>query len=327
MQNASTLYLATNKGVFVCVRRDDLWNVERGGLDWRHVTCVSARAGAILAGTTAGLYRSDSEGDAWREVSASLGGLHVRWLAHHPDSPELAFAGIEPAGIFVSRDGGEAWRVCPEVAALRDQHGWSLPYSPEAGCIRGFAFHGDRLYAAAEVGGVLRSDDRGEHWQLAEGSDGNPDLDGPPEPYIYPDVHSVEVHASSPDLVFAATGGGFYRSSDGGATWNCIYECYCRAAWVDPANPDHMLLGPADYVDSQGRIEETRDGGRSWKGASTGLPVPWRQHMVERFVQAGSKLFAVLSNGELLAAPLETLVWERILPKVKDVNAIGVMLV
>ena len=39
--------------------------------------------------------------------------------------------------------------------------------------------------------GVLRSDDAGENWRLVEGSDGNPDLEGPPEPLIYPDVHSI----------------------------------------------------------------------------------------------------------------------------------------
>jgi len=78
--------------------------------------------------------------------------------------------------------------------------------------VRGFTFRGARAYAAVEVGGVLRSDDSGETWQLAEGSDGKPDLEGPPEPFIYPDVHSIFVHPFLPNLVFAPTGGGFYRS-------------------------------------------------------------------------------------------------------------------
>ena len=33
--------------------------------------------------------------------------------------------------------------------------------------------------------------------------------------------------------------------------------------------------------------------------------------MVERFLQAGDELVAVLSNGELVAAPLATLAWRR----------------
>jgi hypothetical protein len=130
-------------------------------------------------------------------------------MAFSPDNSSLVLAGTEPANIFISRDSGNSWHACPEVAGLRDKFKWSLPYSPEAGCVRDFAFNGSRGYAAVEVGGVLVSDDNGETWRLAEGSDGKPDLEGPPEPLIYPDVHSLEVHPSSPDLVSAPTGGGF----------------------------------------------------------------------------------------------------------------------
>lgn len=47
--------------------------------------------------------------------------------------------------------------------------------------------------------------------------------------------------------------------------------------------------------------------------------------MVERFVQIGNELLAVLSNGELLAAPLASLQWQQILPDVKDINAVTAM--
>jgi photosystem II stability/assembly factor-like uncharacterized protein len=244
-------------------------------------------------------------------------------MAYHPGISDLEFAGTEPANIFVSHDGGDSWRVCPEVGKLRDRFKWSLPYSPEAGCVRGFAFHGARAYAAVEVGGVLISEDTGETWQLAEGSDGNPDLEGPPEPFIYPDVHSLEVHPASADLVDAPTGGGFYRSKDGGKTWKLFYDCYCRAVWVDPTDPDHLILGPADGVDRNGRIEESHDGGESWSQASKGLQVPWRRGMVERFFQMDEELFAVLSNGQLLSTPLPALDWRRVFPDIHDVNAIA----
>jgi photosystem II stability/assembly factor-like uncharacterized protein len=242
-------------------------------------------------------------------------------MAFHPDVSDLEFAGTEPAEIFVSNDGGDSWRACPEVAQLRDRFGWSLPYSPEAGCVRGFAFHGPRVYAAVEVGGVLVSDDRGETWRLVDGSDGKPDLEGPPEPFVYPDVHSLATHPSSPDLIYAPTGGGFYRSNDGGKTWQLFYDCYCRAVWVDPQNPDHLILGPADGVDRNGRIEETQDGGETWSLASNGLQVPWRRGMVERFFQADDEIFAVLSTGQLLQASLSTLAWNRILPDITNLNA------
>jgi photosystem II stability/assembly factor-like uncharacterized protein len=319
------LIFATEQGIMICERESDRWVQSMHMLTDQHVTSIIAREGVILAGTENGVFRSDDEGKTWREARDGLTARHVRWMAYHPDISDFEFAGTEPAGIFISHDGGESWSACAEVAQLRDKHKWSIPYSPEAGCVRGFAFHGSRAYAAVEVGGVLRSDDNGETWQLAEGSDGNPSFEGPPEPFVYPDVHSIEVHPSSPELVYAPTGGGFYRSNDGGKTWKIFYDCYCRAVWVDSHDPDHLILGPADYVVSNGRIEESRDGGQTWSLASTGLKVPWRRGMVERFFQTNDELFAVLSNGQVLSTSLSTLEWQRILPNIADVNAVTTM--
>lgn len=318
------VFVAAGESLLTFEAVEDTWHEILRSRIGRRVTAASACQSAVIVGTTDGIFRSEDLGETWRMASAGLTTPHIRWLAYHPETPAFALAGTEPATIFVSWDGAQTWRECPEVAELRDKLGWYLPYSPEAGCVRGFAFHGSRAYAAVEQGGLLRSDNRGQIWRLVEGSTGNPHIE-PPESFIHPDVHSVVVHPSSPDLVFAPTGGGFYRSADGGKTWVRLYDCYCRAVWADPADPHHLLLGPADSVSSNGRIEETIDGGRTWRPASTGLQVPWPRHMVERLVQVGSELLALLSNGHLLAAPLDTLAWQRILPQVTDVVAVTAM--
>lgn len=323
-----TLYLATRTGLVICGREDETWRAVRRTLSEQHVTSVIAREGVILAGTTTGVQRSDDGGVTWRSASDGLLHPHVRWLAYHPDISDFEFAGTEPAGIFVSHDGAEHWVTCPEATTLRDQFEWMLPYSPEAGCVRGFTFHGKRAYAAVEVGGVLRSDDSGESWALAAGSDGSPDLGGPPEPYIYPDIHDLIVHPSDPDLVFAATGGGFYRSDDGGATWRLLYNCYCRALWLDPQDSDHILFGPAEQVGALGRIEESHDGGNTWHRASGRLDVPWRRTMLERIRQIDDALFAVLDDGRLLYTPLAApggLDWTFVLEEVAGVTAVTSM--
>ena len=317
------LMLATEQGIVSFEHKDTGWHESLHGLGEQQVTCISARKGLILAGTTNGVFHSEDRGQTWREANNGLNTRHVRWIAFHPDVSNLVCAGTEPANIFISHNDGNSWRALPEVAQLRDRFKWSLPYSPEAGCVRGFAFHGPRLYAAVEVGGVLVSEDQGETWSLAGGSDGKPSFAGPPEPFVYPDVHSLEVHPSSPDLVYAPTGGGFYRSLDGGKTWKLFYDCYCRAVWVDPQNPDHMILGPAEGVDRNGRIEESQDGGETWSMASNGLQVPWRRGMVERFFRAGEELFAILSTGEVLSTSLSTLEWKHIFPNIKNANAMA----
>jgi photosystem II stability/assembly factor-like uncharacterized protein len=317
------LILATEQGIVLFEPRNDGWYESLHELTGQPITCVTAYKDLIFAGTRSGNFRSQDGGKSWEKANDGLTTPHVRWIANHPETSGHVLAGTEPANIFVSHDSGTSWRSSPEVAQLRDHFKWSLPYSPEAGCVRGFAFHGSRIYAAVEVGGVLVSDDSGETWNLAAGSDGKPGFASPPEPLVYPDVHSLEVHPSSQDLLYAPTGGGFYRSKDGGKTWKLFYECYCRAVWVNPRNPDHLVLGPADGVDRNGRIEESEDGGATWSMASNGLQMPWRRGMVERFVQAGDELFAVLSTGEVLSSSLSRLEWKRTFPSFTNVNAIA----
>jgi photosystem II stability/assembly factor-like uncharacterized protein len=284
-----------------------------------------AREGVILAGTTQGVFRSDDGGQRWEEGNHGLDIRHVRWMAYHPDVSDLEFAGTEPAGIFVSHNGGGAWVSRQEVAELRDDHHWFLPYSPEAGCVRGFAFHGDRVYASVEVGGVLRSDDAGESWRLARGSTGEPVFEIPPPPLVHADVHSVASHPSSADLVFAVTAEGLYRSEDGGDSWTASHAgSYCRAVWVDPADQLHLVLSPADSVSRKnGRIEETHDGGQSWSLASEGLDLPWPDTMVERFIPVGDELFAVTNDGRLYSTILSSFQWHRLLPDVLGVRAVA----
>jgi photosystem II stability/assembly factor-like uncharacterized protein len=326
-QQQPILFAATDHGVAVYEQRGRRWIQTHGGLDRHQVTSVAASDCGVFVGTRDGVYRSSDGGASWWPCSEGLVERHVRWIATHAaadDGSGRVFVGTEPAAIYVTTDVERGWRRLEEVAQLRDRLGWFLPYSPEAGCVRGFAFHGLRGYAAVEQGGMLRSDDGGEQWRLVGGSDGVPRMPDSPT-MIHPDVHAVTVHASSPDLVVAPTGGGLYASSDGGARWRRLVRCYCRAVWVDPDNADHMVLGPAEGVNTHGRIERSYDGGETWHLAMGGCEATWPHRMVERFYQVGRELMAVLSDGELIAAPLTTLKWRVVAPSVQGVNAIAVI--
>lgn len=315
------IVLATKNGVARAARNGEGWEVTGRALDGREMTSVVTRDGVLVAGSREGAVRSDDGGRSWRAFDEGLAIRCVRWLGTDGDR---LLAGTEPAGVFHTERG--AWQSSPEVEAMRDRFRWFLPYSPEAGCVRGFALHGDRIYAAVEVGGVLRSDDAGTTWRLARGSSGEPVFETPAVGTVHADVHSVAVHPSSPDLVFAATAGGFFRSDDGGDTWTVSHEdSYCRAFWVDPSDPDHVVLGPADDVSTNGRIEETHDGGKSWELRSDGLDLPWPRAMVERFTQIGDNLFAMTSGGRVFCASPRTLQWEQILVDAGEVRAAAVI--
>jgi hypothetical protein len=216
------VFLATSQGLVIVDQDAGGWRVSGRRLTDRQLTGELAREGVLLVGSRSGVFRSDDLGETWRDANQGLNLPHVRWMAFHPQVSDLEFVGTEPAGIFYSQDGGEGWHTCPEVIELREAYGWWLPYSPEAGCVRGFAFHGQRAYAAVEVGGLLRSDDRGQTWRLAGGSSGTPEFGERSAGQLPADVHSVEVHPSSEDLVFAATNAGVFCSADGGAQWDRI---------------------------------------------------------------------------------------------------------
>lgn len=314
--------MASAHGLVIAERDGRDWKIRGQHLESNPITCVAACDQLVLAGTRSGIWRSRDGGATWEGANEGLSIKHIRWLACQAGVNGYLLAGTEPAGIYLSHDGGSTWERRLEVDALRSKHGWYLPYSPASGCVRGFALSGERSYAAVEVGGVLRSNDSGMTWSLVSGSRGDPYYI-PPSAFIHPDVHSLTGHPSSLDLVFAPTGGGFFCTSDGGATWQMLYRCYCRAVWVDPLDAQHMILGPADGVDRNGRIEESSDGGKTWQFASDGLEAPWRRHMVERFLQVDNTLLAVLSNGDLFASSLGFLSWERILPDVNGVTAVA----
>ncbi|MHC4464622.1 MAG: WD40/YVTN/BNR-like repeat-containing protein [Planctomycetota bacterium] len=176
------LYLATSAGLFIAAQTNGEWRIGGQALTEHSLTSVVVSEGIILAGTVDGIWRSYDKGKSWNKADKHLTIPYVRWLAGSSNAPKIILAGTEPASIFVSHDGANSWHTSPEVAELRDNYGWFLPYSPNAGCVRGFAVAESgpqpaRVYAAVEVGGVLVSNDNGNTWHLAEGSDGRPDMD------------------------------------------------------------------------------------------------------------------------------------------------------
>ena len=317
-----SILAATDYGVLTLNQDNGNWTEDNSSMQDSSFTSIATSPdGSILAGTRQGLYLSIDCGRNWMDANQGLSQLHIRSLAFHPDDQSLAYAGTEPAAIFFSKDGGKSWQESLEVAKLRDQNRWYLPYSPEAGCIRGFAFSNSRGYAAVEVGGMLISNNYGENWQLTQDQNNL----YPESGQIHADVHRVFIKPEAPNYVIAPTGGGFFISKNKGQKWDLIHRAYSRSVWMDPNNPDHFILGPADGPDRNGRIEWTSDGGVTWKTMDARLETPWPRTMVEHFNQVEDQLFAVLSNGRLIYSTLDEISWKTALPESKKVRAIAVL--
>src|SRR3990170_8321545 len=106
------LLLATRNGLSLCERNGNDWREQTRALIDHEITCVTARDGAIIAGTTDGLFHSGDDGQTWSEASG-LTARHVRWLAFDPNG--AALAGMEPASIFASSDGGKRGANAPTL--------------------------------------------------------------------------------------------------------------------------------------------------------------------------------------------------------------------
>src|SRR4051794_18111892 len=157
------------------------------GLEGRSVTALHASGDALLAGTyDHGLFRSADAGRSWERIELGLTASTFRFV-----TPELA--GTEPARVYRSSDDGQSWEEFEGITQIPGHAEWYLPYSPRAGAARNAYVSGDRMLVAAEVAGLLRSDDAGLAW-VCEPVAGDED------------VHHVTGHPDDPDVIYVSLG-------------------------------------------------------------------------------------------------------------------------
>jgi photosystem II stability/assembly factor-like uncharacterized protein len=87
-------------------------------------------------------------------------------------------------------------------------------------------------------------------------------------------ITDMELHPTNDRIVYAGTaGGGVWKSQNGGATFNSIFDEYCQsigAVEIDPSNPDNVVwVGTGETwtrnsVSLGDGLYRTNDGGKTW---------------------------------------------------------------
>jgi hypothetical protein len=240
------------------------------------------------------LVSSDDFGASWNVPETNAvrfpeeSGLELKriwqiapWRA---DEPDVLYCGVEPAALFVSRDGGGAWEL---VRGLFD-HPHRPRWEPGGGGLCLHTIHGHaqdprRLLVAISTGGVYRSDDGGASWAPKNAGVRAQFL--PPESR-YPEfgqcVHKVAAHPAHPDRLFLQNHWGLYRSDDFAESWqdvaNGVPSDFGFAMATHPHEPDTVYIVPLESDEfrctpgARLRVYRTRDGGGSWEPLVKGLP-------------------------------------------------------
>jgi hypothetical protein len=251
----------------------------------------------LLVGATSShwgpsVYRSDDLGATWVEpepdtlafpdhTGAAI--AHVWQIQPAGDAqPDVVYAGVEPAALFRSDDGGQTFQF--------DEHLWAHEHRPQwqpgGG---GLCLHtvvpdpsgGPRLGIAISSAGFYRTLD-GTRWEAANTGIKAPFLPEP-TPEFGQCVHKVDRHPTEPDTLFLQHHWGVYRSDDFGGAWtevgaDALPSTFGFPVVADPNHPGTAYVLPLESdmfrctPDGRLRVYRTSDGGETWTALGNGLP-------------------------------------------------------
>jgi len=203
-------------------------------------------------------------------------------LEPSPTDPDTVYAGVEDAGIFLSKDGGKNWK---ELAGLRG-HGTGPRWQPGAG---GMCLHTiildrkdpKRIYIAISAAGAFRTDDGGKTWKPINKGLYSQYI---PEPTaeVGHCVHHVAMHPSRPNVLFMQKHWDVMRSDNAGDTWKEVSgnlpTDFGFVIDVHAHEPETIYIVPiksdGEHFPLEGklRVYRSKSGGNEWEALTKGLP-------------------------------------------------------
>ncbi len=241
-----------------------------------------------MGGTGGGVWRTTNAGVSWENVSDGYFGGSIGSIAVAPSDPQVIYVGEGSSairgnvslgrGMHRSVDGGRTW----EDLGLGDagQIGRVVVHPDDPDVVYVAAL-GDP-FARSDERGVYRTDDGGESWEqvlFINDSTGVVDLAMNPERprEVFAGAWSAE--RDPWDLRDGTTwngGGGLYRTTDGGDSWQHLEEglpsgdALVGKVGVDvsPADPDRVFVNMHARRPDHA-LYRSDDGGDSWTKVTT----------------------------------------------------------
>ncbi len=259
------MYAATGDAIARLEETDGSWSVEVS-LPGSGAQCLAldpTDPDVVYAGLRdRGVERTTDGGSTWVDCALPADGVFSLAVSV---ADGAVYAGTEPSALYRSSDGGGTWDELDALLQLPSRPTWSFPPRPWTSHVRWIApspHDADLLLVGIELGGLMRSTDRGETWQDHR-------------PGAQRDVHSLAWHPHALGRAYEAGGGGAAWSDDGGDMWTPADagrdRHYTWSVAVDPDDPDlwYVSASTGPFAAHGGRDPQARSGPRSRAGSLT----------------------------------------------------------
>ncbi|MFE0754798.1 WD40/YVTN/BNR-like repeat-containing protein [Inquilinus sp. NPDC058860] len=295
------------------------------------------------------VWKSTDLGESWTHSSDGLayaeGQEPIKAVWSLGVRNRRVYAGVQPAGLFHSDDGGQSWS---HVEGLQ-RHPTRPEWSPGgAGLIlHSLVLHPDdpdKIWVGISAAGVFHTADGGETWETRNRGTR---ADFLPEDQRYPEfgqcVHCLVMAPGKAERLYQQNHCGMYRSDDGGRRWDSIEaglpSSFGFPAAAHPRDADTLFLLPLNgdikgrfVPDGRAAVWRTRDGGTSWQDLRRGLPQENAYFGVLRQAMATDRLdpagvYFGTSGGALFASADEGESWDCVaqhLPSILSVETLVV---